>query len=148
MVIKILNCKNQCCEMLYFGLLSIGNILVTNTTRFHREQFKSMALHWLLLKGVCHNVLSGHGMRDFGLEHYCLDTAWASLDLLCSSQTVWCWNNTIFISLSQHWIASSTNYSIYTHKYRCTAFMIFSDSTGPLTLPLSGYPNPEQSSEA
>ena len=26
--------------------------------------------------------------------------------------------------------------------------MIYSDSTGPLTLPLSGYPNPEQSSEA
>ena len=76
----------------------------------------------------------------------CLYAAWQSLDLVYTSQTVYCWNNIIYdIGLSQHWLTSSNNYSNCTQKYTCIEFMKFSNSTGPLTWSLSEYPNLEQS---
>ena len=49
------------------------------------------------------------------------------------------------IGLSQHWLASSNNYSDCTHKSTCIEFMKFSNSTAPLTWSLSEYPKLEQS---
>ena len=84
------------CQMLNFGQLSVEN-MNNNTTPIDVEQFKLKVPHWLVLNGVCHHVLSVHGMTIVGLGVH-----------LPNRLVV---KQTIYLGLYQHYIASSTNYS-------------------------------------
>ena len=102
----------------------------TNTIPINPEQFKSIVP--LPLNGVCLHVMSVRDMTIFGLGvHF-------PKRLLLKQYNV-------EYRPSQHWLASSNNYSDCTQKYTCIEFMKFSNSTGPLTWSLSEYPNLEQS---
>ena len=70
--------------MLNFGLLSVENTWMTNTTPINLEQFKSLVPFWFLLNGVSHNV---HGMIIFGLwcalpKSFVVGTVHLNTDLL------------------------------------------------------------------